>query len=121
MMSNEGYCKGHEELRDIALATSNNLKHLRDELHTSNENINRFMTALAECNKRITDLEINGAKISQNTAKDLCILKEEFDILSTDVAIIKNDRGWSYRIASYVLGIFSGLVVGIVVIWFQMS
>ena len=120
-MSENKYCEGHEELRDIALATSNNLKHLRDELHTSNENVNRFMAALSECNRRITELEVNGAKISQNTAKDLYVLKEEFDDLSRDVAVMKNDSGWSYRIASYVLGIFSGLIVGIVVIWFQMS
>lgn len=120
-MSENNYCDGHEELRDIALATSNNLKHLRDELHKSNENVNRFMAALSECNRRITELEVNGAKISQNTAKDLYILKEEFENLSTDVVIMKNDNRWSYRIASYLLGIFSGLVVGIIIIWFQMS
>ena len=114
---NSAFCDGHEELRDIALETSNDLKHLKEELHVSNTNITRFMSALDDSNKRITYLEIHGAKISQDTAEDVALLREEFEVISKDVALQKNDSGWTCRISSYVLGIISGLIIDVVIVF----
>lgn len=117
-MSNpNSYCQGHEELRDIALETSNNLKHLKDELHVSNANISRFMEELSKCNQRITNLEINGAKLSQMNALDIVELRDEIEKLTKDVAIMNNNNFWTGKIFSYLLGIFSGLVVGVIILW----
>ena len=74
--------------------------------------ISRFMSALDDSNKRITYLEIHGAKISQDTAEDVALLREEFEVISKDVALQKNS-GWNIIIYF----IISGLIIDVVIVF----
>lgn len=72
-------CQGHEELRDIALGTRNDVKHLT-------ETVQRFITQLEGLELRVWTLEMNGAKISQDNAAGLKELCKRVDEIETFVS-----------------------------------
>ncbi len=67
-------CAGHEELRDIALGTRNDVKHLQ-------ETIVQFMQFVNDHEARVRSLEIHGAKISQDNAEVLKSVVGRVDVL----------------------------------------
>ena len=75
-------CQGHEELRDIAIETRSSVDNL-------NKNLAMFIERSDECDKRIRNLELNGAKVSQTNAKDIEILKSDVDILKSNEDVRK--------------------------------
>lgn len=71
-------CQGHEELRDIALETRNDVKHLTEELRhymARKDHQDELMDS------RITYLELNGAKISQENRVNVAALTERVIVL----------------------------------------
>lgn len=102
-------CQGHEELRDIAIETRSSVDNL-------NKNLAMFIERSDECDKRIRNLELNGAKISQTNAKDIEILKSDVDILKSNEDVRKGIEKQAIKTAALVGGIISGIISFVCVI-----
>ena len=102
-------CQGHEELRDIAIETRSSVDNL-------NKNLAMFIERSDECDKRIRNLELNGAKVSQTNAKDIEILKSDVDILKSNEDVRKGIEKQAIKTAALVRGIISGVISFVCVI-----
>ena len=102
-------CQGHEELRDIAIETRSSVDNL-------NKNLAMFIERSDECDKRIRNLELNGAKVSQTNAKDIEILKSDVDILKSKEDVRKGIEKQAIKTAALVGGIISGIISFVCVI-----
>ncbi|HJJ49916.1 MAG TPA: hypothetical protein O0X01_00100 [Methanocorpusculum sp.] len=102
-------CQGHEELRDIAIETRSSVDNL-------NKNLAMFIERSDECDKRIRNLELNGAKVSQTNAKDIEILKSDVDILKSNEDVRKGIEKQAIKTAALVGGIISGIISFVCVI-----
>lgn len=107
-------CVGHEELRDIALGTRNDVKHLQ-------ESVTQFMASIESHESRLRYLEINGAKISQDTAAGLRDVMGRVDILEGFKDGHNAAEKETSKIAAIVAGVISaiGAVVGVLVSMFS--
>lgn len=102
-------CQGHEELRDIAIETRSSVDNL-------NKNLAMFIERSDECDKRIRNLELNGAKVSQTNAKDIEILKSDVDLLKSNEDVRKGIEKQAIKTAALVGGIISGVISFVCVI-----
>ena len=102
-------CQGHEELRDIAIETRSSVDNL-------NKNLAMFIERSDECDKRIRNLELNGAKVSQTNAKDIEILKSDVDILKSKEDVRKGIEKQAIKTAALVGGIISCVISSIIAI-----
>lgn len=102
-------CQGHEELRDIAIETRSSVDNL-------NKNLAMFIERSDECDKRIRNLELNGAKVSQTNAKDIEILKTDVDLLKSNEDVRKGIEKQAIKTAALVGGIISGVISFVCVI-----
>lgn len=94
-------CAGHEELRDIATETRADVKHC-------NEMLQAAIHRMEECDKRVRHLEINGAAISQQNAKDLKEIKDRVDTIESKFDIIKGAEKQATKISAVVAILISG-------------
>ena len=102
-------CQGHEELRDIAIETRSSVDNL-------NKNLAMFIERSDECDKRIRNLELNGAKVSQTNTKDIEILKSDVDLLKSNEDVRKGIEKQAIKTAALVGGIISGVISFVCVI-----
>lgn len=102
-------CQGHEELRDIAIETRSSVDNL-------NKNLAMFIERSDDYDKRIRNLELNGAKVSQTNAKDIEILKSDVDILKSNEDVRKGIEKQAIKTAALVGGIISGVISFVCVI-----
>jgi len=102
-------CQGHEELRDIAIETRSSVDNL-------NKNLAMFIERSDECDKRIRNLELNGAKVSQTNTKDIEILKLDVDLLKSNEDVRKGIEKQAIKTAALVGGIISGVISFVCVI-----
>jgi hypothetical protein len=101
-------CAGHEELRDIALGTRNDVKHLQ-------ESVSKFMLSIESHEIRVRYLEINGAKISQENAIGLKDVVDRVDVLEGFKDGHQAAEKETSKLAAIVAGIIStvGVLIGI--------
>jgi hypothetical protein len=102
-------CQGHEELRDIAIETRSSVDNL-------NKNLAMFIERSDDYDKRIRNLELNGAKVSQTNAKDIEILKSDVDLLKSNEDVRKGIEKQAIKTAALVGGIISGVISFVCVI-----
>lgn len=107
-------CAGHEELRDIALGTRNDVKHLQ-------ETIVQFMQFVNDHESRVRSLEIHGAKISQENAEGLKLVVDRVDTLEGFKDGHNAAERETSKIAAIVAGVISsiGVLIGIVIAVFS--
>jgi len=100
-MDRSTICMGHEELRDIVTETKTDVKH-------QTEIIQSAIHRMEECDKRVRNLEINGAAISQNNAKSLKIIETRIDKVESKFDIIKGAEKQATKISAVVAILISG-------------
>jgi hypothetical protein len=107
-------CTGHEELRDIALGTRNDVKHL-------NEAVQRFIAQMENHEGRIREIEIQGSKISQDNSETIREISKRVDTVEEFVDGHRAAAAETSKIAAIVAGVVSTVctVIGVVLsIWF---
>jgi hypothetical protein len=106
-------CDGHQELRDIVIETRTDIKYIR-------ESIDRINNNLDVQEKRLGYLEVNGAKISQDNAKDIKLVSARVEGVEktclTSETEHKTEKTWvdtTYAKIGIVGGILISIVFGI--------
>ncbi|CAK0771207.1 hypothetical protein CCP3SC15_420012 [Gammaproteobacteria bacterium] len=106
-------CNGHQELREIALETRNDVRHMTDEIRMYMQRKDREEEALKA---RVAYLELNGAKISQENAANIVKIFDELGRLKQgcgeETAVQKFWDSWITRLC-LILGTLSGIAVGV--------
>lgn len=110
---NPALCAGHNELFTVALNTQRDVKHL-------NETLQQFLTKLENQEARIRDLEINGAKISRDNARELKEVSKRVDCLEEFMDGHQAADVQTGKMAAIIAGVVSliGTLIGIAVsVW----
>lgn len=95
-----GICPGHEELRTIVIQTQIEVKHLA-------EAITRTLEKMEELDENVRDLQIHGAKISQDNAENLKELTKRVKFVEDFVEGHKAATAESAKIAAGVATVIS--------------
>jgi len=93
-------CANHDELLKVAVKTASNVESLTEQVKT-------FLELYKGVDDRVRDLQINGARISQDNSKEIKVIVSRVDTLEND----KSQRQGAEREAAKI-GAIVGSVIG---------